>query len=426
MLHSSDVEFVYCDNPTANRLTIQILAAVAENEARMISERTRAALAAYKARGGILGAARAQCRHNLSATARLKGARIAGERHKQEARDAYSDLTWGLMELRRSGYSLRAIADTLSEERHTTSVAVPGMRSKYHEFSKSALARYHPQEWPSMQYHDYGSVPPADLLDPQLYNYFGHVVAIFHETLSAVKDTRLAPGPDILNVCVLYLAVLMYNACQAVQVIELKDIPRQSIVLRRQMFECYVRCNYYLKHPAVALRHWESLELARKKNFEDLASYSSEASQLVQHYYTTAAEDLAKVPSGLKADEWRRPHLFAMLHFFEPTRAKAIYALNYDLASSIAHGTPLGISDFFYQTGPNQQSIVPYSLLFTRNDTLAQMASWIMGMIRIASRRFDLRTEEKLDALTGWWQNTTKRLNLEKYSCGQHKQWYDG
>jgi DNA invertase Pin-like site-specific DNA recombinase len=57
-LMESGVDFVACDNPHANRLTIHILAAVAENEAKMIAERTRAALAAYKACGGVLGAAR--------------------------------------------------------------------------------------------------------------------------------------------------------------------------------------------------------------------------------------------------------------------------------------------------------------------------------------------------------------------------------
>ena len=42
------VEFVAVDNPTANRLTIHILAAVAQHEREMISERTKAALQAAK------------------------------------------------------------------------------------------------------------------------------------------------------------------------------------------------------------------------------------------------------------------------------------------------------------------------------------------------------------------------------------------
>jgi DNA invertase Pin-like site-specific DNA recombinase len=54
-LMESKIDFVCCDMPDANRLTIHILAAVAEHEREMISRRTKDGLAAAKARGVTLG-----------------------------------------------------------------------------------------------------------------------------------------------------------------------------------------------------------------------------------------------------------------------------------------------------------------------------------------------------------------------------------
>jgi DNA invertase Pin-like site-specific DNA recombinase len=66
----SDVEFIAADFPQANRLTIHILAAVAEHEASMISSRTKAGLAAAKVRGVKLGTTMDAVKQALARVAR--------------------------------------------------------------------------------------------------------------------------------------------------------------------------------------------------------------------------------------------------------------------------------------------------------------------------------------------------------------------
>jgi DNA invertase Pin-like site-specific DNA recombinase len=99
-LMDAGVDFVAVDNPHASRLTLHILAAVAEHEREMIAERTKAALAASKARGTVLGA------HG----------KVLAEQRKAEALDRLAPLADRLLALKAEGLTMRAIADRLNAE----------------------------------------------------------------------------------------------------------------------------------------------------------------------------------------------------------------------------------------------------------------------------------------------------------------------
>ena len=79
-LLESGVNFVAVDMPNADRFMLHVYAAVAEEEARRISERTRSALAAAKARGTKLGkngsVLAAKSRADADAFARIHGPKV--------------------------------------------------------------------------------------------------------------------------------------------------------------------------------------------------------------------------------------------------------------------------------------------------------------------------------------------------------------
>ncbi|MEF2277155.1 recombinase family protein [Deinococcus sp. YIM 134068] len=105
-LMESGVRFVAVDMPEADNLTIHVMAAVAEREAALISARTKAALAARKARGLTLGKP-----ENLTAEARQAGATAT----KTAATAAMRCPAAYAHNLRGQGHSLREIAAQLQE-----------------------------------------------------------------------------------------------------------------------------------------------------------------------------------------------------------------------------------------------------------------------------------------------------------------------
>lgn len=115
LLKRTGVKFMCCDMPTANELTIDVIAAVNEDESRRISVRTRTAMAAAKRDGRTFGTP-----ENLSPEAARRGRKLGAVAAHERAVEFYSNVVTRIAELRASGLSNGHIARTLNAQGYVT------------------------------------------------------------------------------------------------------------------------------------------------------------------------------------------------------------------------------------------------------------------------------------------------------------------
>lgn len=121
-LMESGVNFCACDNPQATPFTIHILAAVAEHEAKMISERTSAALArtdkaigrASSKYGTGTGSMDVEDREEALRAGAKKGGVKSAEVRKRRSQERRETLRGIVEPLSVAGHTLREIAEVLN------------------------------------------------------------------------------------------------------------------------------------------------------------------------------------------------------------------------------------------------------------------------------------------------------------------------
>jgi DNA invertase Pin-like site-specific DNA recombinase len=119
-LHDGDVPIIFGDLPeidgsAASRVSLQLMASIAEFERRRIGERTKEALAELKKRGVKLGTPA-----NLTDEARLRGSKSAAAKRVLKAIDDQSEIAEVALRMKGEGGSLRQIAAHLNEEGYAT------------------------------------------------------------------------------------------------------------------------------------------------------------------------------------------------------------------------------------------------------------------------------------------------------------------
>jgi DNA invertase Pin-like site-specific DNA recombinase len=93
---------IVAENPNASELELNVMAALAQEECRLISERTKAALSVKRSQGAELGAV---------------GRSISVSRKRQKTQEAFNLM----LDLHQKGITYQAIADRLNDQGYTTS-----------------------------------------------------------------------------------------------------------------------------------------------------------------------------------------------------------------------------------------------------------------------------------------------------------------
>jgi DNA invertase Pin-like site-specific DNA recombinase len=107
-LMDAGIEFIAVDMPTANHFTIHIFSALAEEEAKLISSRTKVALAELKKKGVKLGNPQ-----NLTSEARAKGLECVKNNAINNDRNRQAQSV--ILSCKEKGMSYREIARYLNE-----------------------------------------------------------------------------------------------------------------------------------------------------------------------------------------------------------------------------------------------------------------------------------------------------------------------
>lgn len=132
-LMDAGIEFVAVDMPSANHFTIHIFSALAEQEAKLISLRTKQALAELKKKGVKLGSPK-----NLTIDARNKGVQTIKENAQNNDRNRQAQSI--ISNCKEKGMTYRQIADYLNELNFKTRYGKQFLPSTVHQlYSRLSL-----------------------------------------------------------------------------------------------------------------------------------------------------------------------------------------------------------------------------------------------------------------------------------------------
>jgi len=210
--------------------------------------------------------------------------------------------------------------------------------------------------------------------------------------------------PEPVSYYIVYAASLIHGAADAALTLILHNLGREAKILERQVFECWVRAQYYANDPDEARDALYSTAFAEMRLMDDLG-------------YDTSSDRYRNMAKLCKRIARVRPDA---TRYREPTIRKIVgakpenpellrfYSLHYRIASQMVHGTFAGASGVMAE-----DQISFDSRQRNPNYTIEAITAYILAFLELADARLALGLGERIRALKLAFENSTRKLRTD-------------
>ena len=226
-------------------------------------------------------------------------------------------------------------------------------------------------------------------LDRELVNLNQSTYRLLQASLANGYNVQLGPDgmPDAVQYYLLYVAALIYGACDAVLTLALHNLGREARIIERQVFEYWLRAAYYAERPEEARIALHSTPFQEKALLDQL-QYSKD-SERYRDVARVCGEIEAVIP---EAATYREPSVQGIIDPKNNADLARFYAFHYRASSQMAHASFNGVGGVWGLEGLSFDSRQK-----NPNLSIVQATSYLLVFMMLLNEKLQLSLSEELE-----------------------------
>jgi len=241
-----------------------------------------------------------------------------------------------------------------------------------------------------------------DRLDKELVDLNQAAYRLLQEALAGSYKLQLTPDgmPDAVQYYLLYVAALIYGASDAALTLALHNLGREARILERQIFEYWLRAQYYADRPDEARVALHSTMFQEKALLDEL-QYSKD-SERYRDVARICSEIEATVP---EAARYREPSVYSIIDPKNNSELAQFYALHYRASSQMAHASFNGVGGVWGLEGLSFDSRQK-----NPNFSIVQTTSYLIAFMTLINEKLELGMATKLESIKRSFSGVQERI----------------